>query len=253
MVISPLEALAALRQARFVDLTHAFDGDIPHCESFDPAQRTTLFHYDEGVGTKGKGFLAHEYRHVGQWGTHVDPPAHFVQGLRHLDEITVFEMLLPLVVVNIADRAALDADTTCKKQDLDAWERSHGPIPEGAFVALRTGWDRFWPHHDRMMNRDDRMIPHFPGWEADALRFLAEERAVAAIGHDTTDTDPGIVVGSGKAPLEDYWLRQNKWQIELLANLGEVPPSGAVMVATWPKPKAGSGFPARCFAICPKT
>lgn len=102
------------------------------------------------------------------------------------------------------------------------------------------------------MNRDNRLMPHFPGRSEEALRLLASERNVVAISHDTTDTDPGLVVGAGKAPLEDYWLRRNKWQIELLANLGEVPPSGAVMVATWPKPRAGSGFPARCFAICPK-
>ncbi|WP_378941214.1 cyclase family protein [Mesorhizobium sp. ANAO-SY3R2] len=251
-VISPLQALAALKQARFVDLTHAFDGDIPHCESFNSAQCTTLYHYDEGVGTNGSGFLAHEYRHVGQWGTHADPPAHFVRGLRHLDEIPVFEMLLPLAVVDISARAVLDADATCEKLDIEDWERVNGRIPGGAFVALRTGWDRFWPNHELMMNRDNRRIPHFPGWGEEALRFLAEERDVVAIGHDTTDTDPGVVVGAGQAPLEDYWLRQNKWQIELLANLGKVPPSGSVMVATWPKPKSGSGFPARCFAICPE-
>ncbi len=252
MAGSPLlQALDSLRNAHFVDLTHAFDTNIPHCESFDPEARTTLFHYDEGVGTKGSGFLAHEYRHVGQWGTHVDPPAHFVRGLKTLDEIPVSEMVLPLVVIDISSRAESDPDTLCLRRDIDAWEKLHRRIPSGAFVALRTGWDRYWPDQARMMNRDHESVCHFPGWSAEALQFLAEERDVTAIGHDTTDTDPGIVVSTSKAPLEDFWLRQDKWQIELLANLGQVPADGAIMVATWPKPKAGSGFPARCFAISP--
>ena len=53
------------------------------------------------------------------------------------------------------------------------------------------------------------------------------------------------------APAETYILEQDRWQIELLANLDRVPARGALIVATWPKPAGGSGFPARCFAIAP--
>jgi kynurenine formamidase len=246
-----LPLLQQLRQCLFVDLTHAFDPSIPHCDSFAPEERTTLYHYDEGVGLRGSGFLAHEYRHAGQWGTHVDPPAHFVKGLKFLDDIDISEMILPLCVIDIADRAARDPDTTVALADIEAWETAHGRLPDKCFVALRTGWDAHWLDKARMANRDAKGVAHFPGWGAEVLRFLAEERSVTAIGHDTTDTDPGIVVSRREAPLEDYWLRQNKWQIELLANLGQVPPSGAIIVASWPKPKKGSGFPARVFAISP--
>ncbi len=240
-----------LRQCRFVDLTHAFNPEIPHCDSFEPEERTTLYHYEEGLGTRGSGFLAHEYRHPGQWGTHVDPPAHFVQGLRYLDEIGVEEMILPLAVIDIADRAVSDPDTVVTLADVDRWETEHGRIPEGAFVALKTGWAQRWPDKARMANRDPSGVAHFPGWSHEVLHRLAEERNVTAIGHDTTDTDPGVVVSRREAPLEDYWLRQNKWQIELLACLDAVPPAGALIVATWPKPEQGSGFPARVFSIIP--
>ena len=247
----PLDALATLRRGRFIDLTHAFDPSIPHCASFAPEERTTLYHYDEGVGTRGHGFLAHEYRHVGQWGTHVDPPSHFVRGGRKLDAIPVTEMIAPLVVLDIAERSASDPDTVAALEDVHAWEREHGAIPAGAFIALNTGWHRRWPDAAHMANRDAAGVSHFPGWSLDVLRFLAEQRDVVAIGHDTTDTDPGIVVSRREAPLEDYWLRQGKWQIELLAALDAVPPAGAILIASWPKPKDGSGFPARCFAIAP--
>jgi len=245
-------ALAVLRQSRYIDLTHAFESDIPHCESFPPEKRITLYHYDEGVGTRGSGFLAHEYRHVGQWGTHVDPPAHFVRGLRYLDEIDVSEMILPLAVIDIAERARANPDAVVALSDITSWELANGRLPDGVFVALHTGWGCRWPDKARMSNRDETGIAHFPGWSTEVLAFLAKERQVTAIGHDTTDTDPGVVVSRREAPLEDYWLRQNKWQIELLANLDQVPSAGALIVASWPKPRRGSGFPARAFAIAPR-
>ena len=40
-------------------------------------------------------------------------------------------------------------------------------------------------------------------------------------------------------------------QIELLANLDQVPEFGAIAVVSFSKPKGGSGFPARVFAILP--
>jgi kynurenine formamidase len=244
-------ALAILRAGRFVDLTHAFNPSIPHCDSFEPEQRRILYHYDAGVGALGHGFLAHEYRHVGQWGTHCDPPNHFVRGGLSLDEIPVDQMIAPLVILDIASRAARDPDCVADLNDLAAWEGRNGRVPEGAFVALHTGWGSYWPDSRAMANRDGNGTQHFPGWSAELLHRLAHEREVVAIGHDTTDTDPGIVVSRRQAPLEDFWLRQGKWQIELLGNLDKVPEAGALIVASWPKPEGGSGFPARCFAVCP--
>jgi kynurenine formamidase len=36
-----------------------------------------------------------------------------------------------------------------------------------------------------------------------------------------------------------------------MANLDQVPATGALIVVTWPKVKDGLGFPARAFAILP--
>jgi kynurenine formamidase len=37
----------------------------------------------------------------------------------------------------------------------------------------------------------------------------------------------------------------------VMANLDQVPSTGAIIVVTWPKPDHGLGFPARAFAILP--
>ena len=243
--------VATLQSKTFVDLTHAFDRNIPHWKGFDPAKRVTTYYYDEGVGVSGYGFLVHEYTHVGQWGTHVDPPAHFVKGKRFLDEISLKEMVLPLVVIDVHEKVEANADYLLTMDDINAWEAKHGAIPTGAFVAMRTDWSKRWPSQEKMQNQDANGVAHYPGWSIEVLKFLYETRKITASGHETTDTDPGIATSQDDYSLEYYILNEDHYQIELLTNLDKVPEAGAIVIATWPNPKKGSGFPPRVFAIVP--
>ena len=243
--------LQALQGKRFVDLTHAFNPGIPHWPGFDPETRTTTYSFTPGTGTKGAGFFAQTYTLPGQWGTHVDPPAHFIAGKRTVDQIDVREMVLPLVVLDVSRQAARDPDYQVTMDDVRAWEARHGAIPAGAFVALRTDWGKRWPDAARMRNEDADGVAHYPGWRLDVLRYLYETRGITASGHETTDTDPGISTSKDDYALETYILSRDRYQIELLANLDQVPEAGAIAIVTFPKPEGGSGFPARVFAILP--
>ncbi|WP_103529567.1 cyclase family protein [Streptomyces sp. SM12] len=226
------------------DLTHAFHPGQPHYPGFPDEQRAATFDMDQG-----DPFTTHRYSLVGQWGTHVDPPSHFVPGARTLDHIPVTEMILPLVVLDITERVADDPDAVPTLDDIATWEARNGRVPQGSFVALRTGWGRRWPDPVAMANRDAAGVSHTPGWSAEVLRHLIEEAGVTAVGHEQTDTDPGTATSAGDLSLERYILGRDRWQIELLANLHLVPEAGALVVATWPKPEGGSGFPARVFAL----
>lgn len=243
--------LAELKRHDFVDLTHAFRPGIPHWPGFEDERRTTLYDYDADGGSKGSGFLAHEYCHVGQWGTHVDPPAHFVPGTRFLDEIPPEEMMLPLVVFDVSAAAAENPDYQITLADVRAWEARHGPVPAGAFAVMRTDWSKRWPDAAAMRNADAAGIAHYPGWSREVLEYLYETRGITANGHETTDTDRGLSTSRDEYPLETYVLSQNHYQIELLAHLDRVPDYGAIAVVSFPKPERGSGFPARVFAILP--
>ena len=245
------EALEVIKSRRFIDLTHAFEPGIPHWPGFPDSTRETIYGFEEGDGTMGTGFFAELYTHVGQWGTHADPPAHFVEGLRTLDEITVNEMILPLVVIDVSDKVMANPDYTIKMDDIRTWEARFGRIPARSFVAMRTDWSKRWPDAEAMRNEDEDGVAHYPGWSQRVLTYLYEERDITASGHETTDTDPGIATSEGDYSLETYILSQNKYQIELLTNLDQVPEQGAIIVVTFPKPKGGSGFPARVFAIAP--
>lgn len=245
------DAWQLISTKRFVDLTHAFAPGIPHWKGFPDEKREILYWYEPGVGKSGSGFYAQSFTHVGQWGTHVDPPAHFVKGLRTVDQIGVKEMILPLVVIDVHEKAAKNPDYTISMEDVKDWERRHGAIQEGSFVAMRTDWCRRWPSMEAMQNRDANGIAHYPGWSLEVLRYLYENCRITASGHETTDTDPGIATSKDDYSLETYILKQNHYQIELLTNLDEVPETGALVVVAFPKPKDGSGFPARVFAILP--
>lgn len=245
------DTLAELKSHEFVDLTHTFHPQIPHWPGFDPEKRTTTYYYDEMIGTKGSGFLVQRYNLPGQWGTHVDPPAHFVRGKRFQDEIPVTEMVLPLVVIDVSDKVTQNPDYQITLEDVRAWEQKYGLVPEGAFVAMRTDWSKAWPSMTKMRNADANGIAHYPGWSAEVLKYLYEERYITASGHEPTDTDPGIATSQGDYSLENYILSQDKYQIELLTNLDQVPEYGAIAIVTFPKPLKGSGFPARVFAIIP--
>jgi kynurenine formamidase len=236
---------------KFIDLTHAFAPGIPRWPGFPEEKRKTIYWYDKRPDTMGAGFFAEVFTLVGQTGTHVDPPAHFAKGLRTVDQIEIKEMILPLAVVDVHEEVGQNPDYALTIERLNKWEKDHGRIPAGAFVAMRTDWSKRWPDAVKMENKDAKGVAHYPGWSLPALKFLYEERKITASGHETTDTDPGIATSKDDYSLESYILSTNHYQIELLTNLDQVPEAGAIVVVSFPKPKGGSGFPARVFAILP--
>ena len=125
---------AKLASQKFVDLTHSFGPTTPHWKGFGEEIVTTPYTIAKD------GFKVQQFTHVGQWGTHIDPPAHFHDGLRTVDQIPPSEMLMPLVVLDVHTKVASNPDYTLKLEDLRAWEQRHGRIPAHAFVAMRTDW-----------------------------------------------------------------------------------------------------------------
>jgi kynurenine formamidase len=249
--ISLIDLQKVLASKKFVDLTHDFAPGIPRWSGFPDEQRKTIYWYEKQPGMMGDGFFAEIFTLVGQWGTHVDPPVHFHKGLRTVDQIELKEMILPLVCIDVHQECAKNPDYTLTLERVKKWETEHGNIPTGAFVAMRTDWSKRWPDAEKMANKDGQGVAHYPGWSLPTLKYLYEERKITASGHETTDTDPGLATTKDDYSLEAYILGTNHYQIELLTNLDQVREFGAIVVSSFPKPKGGSGFPARVFAILP--
>ncbi|MBP9116425.1 MAG: cyclase family protein [Acidimicrobiia bacterium] len=234
-----------LTSKKHVDLTHTFEPGIPHADDMPNEKSRKLYDFDDD------GFQAHEYLITGQWGTHCDPPIHFIENGRTIDQITTQEMIAPLVIFDVREKCIENPDYALSLDDIHEWELNNGNIPHGAFTALCTGWSSRWPDLNSYKNIDENGISHTPGWSPQALEFLCDERSIVGCGHETLDTDPGIVVARDKFPAEIMILNKDRYQIEAMTKLDQVPQTGAMVIATFPKPKNGSGFPARVFAILP--
>ncbi|WP_067142674.1 cyclase family protein [Oceanivirga salmonicida] len=229
-------------ECKFIDLTHELSPETTHWSGFKPMDISTKFNLKE------HGFYVNEFTLVGQYGTHVDAPGHFVEGNRLLDKLVPDEMILPLCVVDISDIVKNDPDYSVKLEDFKKWEDKYDKIPENSFVALRTDWSK----KDDLDNCDSEGNKHYPGWSMEVLKFLVEERNIKAIGHETSDTDPAVNGAKDGLIMEYYILEQDRYEIELLKNLSELPPKGSLIFCGFPKGKDFAGFPARCIAICPK-
>lgn len=230
---------------KWVDLTHAFDDESPHWQGF-PAMSTKLV-YDYA---NKDVFQTQQFTVVGQYGTHVDAPIHFSPEGRTLDEIDITELTYPLCVIAVHDKVATNSDYALSIEDIRLFESEYGQIPQGAFVAMRSDWHKRWPDEKTCMAFDAEGNVHYPGWSLDAIKFLIEKRDIGAIGHEAFDTAPPALEENQPMESETYILSQNRIQIEVMANLDQVPPIGAIIFCTFPKAKKASGFPARCFALC---
>ncbi|MGN7479070.1 cyclase family protein [Solibacillus silvestris] len=230
---------------KWVDLTQSFGEDTPRWPGFEPLKNTVLFDFPEAP------MKVNHYAFPGQYGTHVDAPGHFIPNARLVDEIRVEEFAYPLAVIDVHEKVAENHDYALTIEDIEQFEAQYGQIPEGAFVAMRSDWSKRWPAQDAMLNKDENGNSRYPGWSVDALKFLFEVRNAGAVGHEPFDTDPPLLQQEIGFAGEDYVLQQDKFQIEVMANLDQVPPVGAIIFATFPKAKNATGFPARCFAITP--
>jgi kynurenine formamidase len=192
------------------------------------------------------GYYANKLTYAEHTGTHMDAPAHFVEGAAFSDELPVQQFFAPLAVIDISDRAASDPDTQVVPDDLLAWEREHGPLPVGVFVAMNSGWDSRIGDPTAFINRGDDDLLHFPGFHPDATALLIEERDITGIGVDTLSLDFGASTDFGS---HLTLLRAGKYGLEGIAALASVPPSGALIVVGGPKVMIGSGGPSRVMAL----
>lgn len=231
---------------KWIELSREVSLATPHHSAFPDMKMEYLYNYD-----RNDGFQAHYYSMPGQYGTHIDAPIHMNENGVGLDAFAPEELLLPLCVINLADEVAKNPDYALSVADIEAYEAKNGRIPEGAFVAFRSDWCKKKTYPE-IENFDEAGVAHYPGWTVEALKFLLEERKITAIGHEPADTDPAAVANSIGWVAEGFWLGQNRYQVELLANLDQCPEKGALILVTFPKIKDGSGFTSRCFAICEK-
>ena len=242
-------ALAAAKNYKWVELSHSLNNDSPYWAGI-PEGSVELGTVCYDWGNPMLDCLIHTFKFPGQFGTHIDFPSHFVPGRETSESYGVHDLIFPLCVIDITDKVAEDIHYAVTVEDIKVYEEKYGPIPDGAFVALRTDWYKRWPDMDALSGIAEDGSENFPGWSMDALKYIYEERNAAANGHETLDTDASMLAAeAGDLACERYVLDKGKLQVEVLCNLDKVAPAGAVMIVSYPRIEGATGLPARVWAI----
>ena len=254
---APAAALAPPRPTTFsrvIDLTHTLSPDFPAWfkEGQDILGRTappTLVEVDEFEVTPDTPFALKRVSYWEHVGTHVDAANHFSLG-KSVDEIPASELVAPLAVIDIRDEAARDPLAQVTPEHVRKWEARHGELPEGAFVAMMSGWSEKAGNREQFMPVDESVEGPFnwkqPAFHPDTARMLLEDRDVVGIGVDTLSFDN---LRSNVMDVHLIWLPADRWGVENLTDLSKVPAAGATIVVGAPKFKGGTGGPARVLAL----
>ena len=237
-------------RARFVSLSHVLTPDTPVWSGFPP---TTRFQRGTGRLDDKSPYVAFTYETSGfetsaytfatdQFGTQLDPPAHWHPCFPAIDELPATLALRKLAVISIVDKVSADANYHLTADDVRAWERANGTVPAGSVVMVRSDWSKRWPDGSRIQPADHK----FPGVTLDALKLLHLERRILLHGHEPLDADstPTLVA-------EDWLMNNGYMQAEGVANLDQVPATGALIAIGFPRLKGGTGGFASFTAICP--
>ncbi len=241
--------LKEMKELNWVELSHPLSNDSPYWSGI-PEGSVSLCEVVFDWGNPMLDCQIQSFRFPGQFGTHIDFPAHFIKGGVFAEAYTCKDGVFPLCVIDITAKVAKDVHYAVTADDIKEYEAKYGEIPEGAFVALRTDWSRFWPDMEKMSGIAEDGSENFPGWSLDALKYIYEVRKAAANGHETLDTDASAEAAkAGDLACERYVLGRGKLQVELLCNLDKVPAAGAIVYVAWPNFVGANGLPVRVWAL----
>jgi len=239
---------SALQQAvpgdlkRVVDLSYAINDKLVAWPGDD-----RVFESKVNGTVEKDGYFTRSFWMLEHYGTHLDAPAHFPPGKATVDQIPAEKLFGPAVVIDVQAESAKNADYLLSVERIERWEKQHGEIPEHAIVLLRTGWASRWPDAVKYRNQDALGKMHFPGYSLEAAKLLLA-RHVNGLGCDTLSIDYGA---SADFPVHHEILGAGLYQLENLANLSQLPETGAYLLVAPIKLEGGSGGPARVFALLP--
>jgi kynurenine formamidase len=238
-----LTSTRTISYSRVVDLTHVISPSIPLWPG-DPYVVLEVVARMEKDGYYLRSVTIGEHS-----ATHMNAPNSFGSG--NTEAITSYpaeQRVVPAVVIDVREKAVKDADYQLTKDDVVAWEKTNGEIAPGSFVILFTGWQDRWSDPKAYINQDAKNRPHFPGFAGATTKWLLAERQISGVGIDTHGVDPGLDTSYAT---NTQIAEAHKIAIECMANLDQLPPTGATLVLGPLQLEDGSGSPLSIMAFVP--
>lgn len=250
--LADLAAGLASGSIRVVDLTSPLTADTPLLELPEEFGQTAPFELHEisAYDDRGPAWYWNNFTTGEHTGTHFDAPIHWVTGPKEdVASVPPQRLVAPAAVVDCADQVAEDPDFLLEVADLEAWQETHGPLPGGGWLLVRSGWAAHAGSQEEFLNVDEEGA-HTPGLSPECARWLAEESPVIGLGVETVGTDAGAApTFDPPFPCHTLMHGAGKYGLTQLRNLDQLPPTGAVIVAPPLKIVGGSGSPVRVLAL----
>jgi kynurenine formamidase len=252
-VLNELIKAIADGQVQVIDLTAPLSEQTPIIQLPPPFANTRRFELTEisSYDDRGPAWYWNDIATGEHVGTHFDAPVHWVTGKDRMDvsQVPPEHLIGPAVVIDKSSESSKNPDYLLEVSDVEAWQREHGELPKGGWLLYRTGWDTRAKDQQRFLNANETG-PHTPGISIECARWLAHEAPIIGVGVETVGTDAGTAHGFDPPfPCHAFMLGAGKYGLTQLANVGKLPPTGAVVIAGPLPIVRGSGSPARVLAL----
>lgn len=208
---------------RVVDCSHHYDNAMPLMEGIEPP------HFTDLANVARDGYAMSRYTFTNHSGTHIDAPAHQIDGGATLDEIPLERLVTDAVVLDV--RAHQPGPVALEDVERDLTE-----IRANDLVLFCSGNDRNWG-----------TAAYWKEWcypDVDASAALIG-CGVSGIGFDGPSADP---VDSVTYELHRIWLAAGRVILENLRSLTELPRRCRIICAPL-KVRGANGGPARVLAL----
>lgn len=239
---APGAAERTITFSRIIDLQHVIDADIPLWPGDPAVELTPVAQFDPD------GYYLRKFTIGEHSATHMNAPNSFHEDGQGIDAYRPEQLVVPVVVIDAREQSAADHDYALTQADVEAWEAEHGQVPAGSVVVMFTGWQDRWSDPKAFFDQDADGGLHFPGFAGDTTAWLLAERGIAGVGIDTHGVDPGQ---DDSYATNTAVTGANGIVLENLANLDQLPPTGATIAIGILRLKDGSGSPASVLAFVP--
>jgi kynurenine formamidase len=244
----PATKASAAKPALWIDLSHEFSDKTIYWPN-----NPTGFKLDtqfNGITAGGFYYSSNAYCSPEHGGTHLDAPVHFAKGKWSVDEIPMEQMIGDAVVVDVTNKTKDNADYQVNVEDILAWEKQYGLLPDNIILLVKTGWSTYYDDVAKYLGTAEKGQEavsklHFPSIDPSLADWLVTNRKIKAIGVDCASVDYGQ---SKDFKTHQLLYAQNIPGFENLTNLEQLPATGIYLVALPMKIKGGSGAPLRVIA-----
>jgi kynurenine formamidase len=228
---------------RLVELSHSISPKIPLCR-VTPMSCSSLW------PTWAKDCYFLRKFSIGEHSaTHMNAPNSFIAGNKQaITSYKAEQRVVPAVVIDIRDNAVHYLDYQLTKTDVLDWEAQYGRVAPGSFVILFTGWQHKWDQPKAFINQDADGNLHFPGFRGSSTKWLLVGSPDLRRRDRHAWVDPGLDTSYAT---NTQIAEAHKIDIECMANLDKLPPTGATLLFGPLQLRGGSGSPMSVMALVP--